>query len=171
MTTSHRFPFWLLVLGLFAAATPLLGCDDTASMVVVVNRFDDASVYKLWWNTTLIADPVPPGQISAAERTVPSDDLAYALLAPGWSPATGGPPPALIAIQSFGRLSVTRGKTLGIAVSDDTFVGNCAAGTPLDADSAAFIVERIFPGDFAGATYDPATCTTTTPNTDAGVDQ
>ena len=32
----------------------------TASIrVFVVNRFDDASVYKFWWNTTLIADPVP----------------------------------------------------------------------------------------------------------------
>ena len=73
MTTSRPLPLWLLLLGLSTAAAPLLGCDDTASMAVVVNRFDDASIYKLWWNTTLIADPVPPGQISVAERTVPAD--------------------------------------------------------------------------------------------------
>jgi hypothetical protein len=169
MTTSHRL--LLCLLALFPAVAPLLGCDDYASSVAVVNRFDDASVYKAWWNTTLIADPVPPGQLSAAERTVPANEFAYALLAPGWSPASGGPPPALIAIQSRERLSVARGNMLGIAISDDTFAGNCAAGAPLDAESAAFIVERIFPGDFAGATYDPATCMTTRASAATGVDQ
>ena len=157
-----------LALCVLFAAAPSVGCDDSPSTVVVINRFDDASVYKLWWNTTLIADPVPPLGASGAERTVPANDVAYALLAPVWSPASAGPPPSLIAIRSFEPLSVARGKALGIAVSDDTFVGNCAVGTPLDADTAAFIVERIFPGDFAGKRYDPATCSTTPATADAG---
>jgi hypothetical protein len=168
MTTSRALP--LCLLGLLTA-TPLLGCDDTASTVVVVNHLDDASVYKVWWNTTLIADPVPPGLTSPAERTVPANDFAYALLAPDWSPESGGPPTALIPIRSTDRLSLPRGAALDIVVSDGTFVGNCTAGTPLDAEGAAFIVERIFPGDFAGATYDPATCTTRRTGADAAVDQ
>jgi len=44
-------------------------------------------------------------------------------------------------------------------VSDGEFVGNCAAGSVLGEDDARLVVERIFPGDFAGSSYDPATCT------------
>jgi hypothetical protein len=77
----------------------------------------------------------------------------------------------LVPARSARKLSVGRGDQLQIFVSDDTFVGNCAAGTPLDADSARLIVERIFPGDFAGVTYDPASCLTTPVAVDAAVDR
>jgi hypothetical protein len=177
MTTSMRTLLFLV--GLAAAAAPLSACNDTASTVVVANGYPTEAdggavapmtVFKVWWTTTLIADPVAPGATSAAERTVPGDDFAYALLAPGWSPDFGGAPPGLIAARSAARLTVARGDQLQIVVSDDTFEGNCAAGKPLDADTAAVIVERIFPGDFAGLTYDPATCATTPVTGDAGVD-
>ena len=36
---------------------------------------------------------VAPGASSASQRTVPGDDFAYALLAPGWTPEVGGPRP------------------------------------------------------------------------------
>jgi hypothetical protein len=174
MTTTTRFLPCLF--GLVAAAIPLSGCNDTPATVVVGNGYpaspdSDAAatvtIYKLWWTTTLIADPVAPEGVSPIERTVPGSDYAYALLAPGWSPESGAPPAALIAARSAERLSVARGARLEIVVSDHTFVGNCAAGKPLDADSAALIVERIFPGAFAGARYDPATCVTSAAAGDA----
>jgi hypothetical protein len=172
MTTSTKA---LVCTMTITAAALLPACNDTASTVVVTNAYPaDAeggapaamTVVKLWWMTTLIADPVAPATTSAAERAAPGDDFAYALLAPGW----GAPPDALIAARSRERLSVARGEQLRIAVSDDTFIGNCAAGRPLDADTATLIVERIFPGDFAGATYDPSTCVTTPASADAGSD-
>ena len=160
MTATMKTLVCLLAL---TAAAPLSGCNDTASIVVVTNAYPaDAPapmmVFKVWWTTTLVADPVAPAS-SASERTVPGDDFAYALLAPGWTPELGAPPPALIAARSADELSVARGNQLEILISDDTFIGNCAAGKPLDAATAALIVESIFPGDFAGATYDPSTCT------------
>jgi hypothetical protein len=178
MTTSMKT--LLCLLGLAGASAPLAGCNDTASTVLVANGYPagtdadggvaaSTTVFKVWWTTTLIADPVAPGATSAAERTVPGDDFAYALLAPSWSPDRGGAPPALIAARSAARLSVARGDQLEIMVSDETFDGDCAAGKPLDAETAALIVESIFPGDFAGARYDPSTCTTTPVAVDAGV--
>ena len=168
-TTSLAVRFSLLALA--ATTLPLSACDDTASTVMVENAYATITVYETWWATTLLADPVAPGATSAIERTVPGDDFAYALLAPGWTPGSGAPPAALIAARSAERLSVARGALLRIAVSDDAFIGNCAAGKPLDADSAQLIVERIFPGDFAGATYDPATCATTPASADAAQGQ
>jgi hypothetical protein len=161
----------LSVLVLAAATLPLSACDDTPSTVMVENTYSTITVYKTWWATTLIADPVAPGGTSAVERTVPRDDYAYTLLAPGWTPGSAAPPATLIAARSAEMLLVARGDLLRIVVSDDTFVGNCAAGKPLDADSAQLIVERIFPDDFAGVTYDPATCATTPVSGDASQDQ
>ena len=170
MTASMKTLVCLLAL---TAAAPLSGCDDTASTVVVTNAYPaDAPapmmVFKVWWTTTLVADPVAPGTSSASERTVPGDDFAYALLAPGWTSEGGAPPPALMAARSADELSVARGDRLEIVVSDGRFIGNCAAGKPLDAATAALIVESIFPGDFAGTTYDAATCVTTPVSADAG---
>lgn len=184
MKTSLSSPLWLL--GLAAGVVPLFGCNDAPATLVVVNSYpaqSDAAIaapitiYKVWWKATLIVDPVPPDGASAVARTVPGSDHAYALLAPGWLPESGAPPTVLVAAQSAERLSLGRGAQLEILISDDTFIGNCAAGRPLDAESASLIVERIFPGDFAGASYDPTTCATTpiagdaaTPDDDAGSD-
>jgi hypothetical protein len=68
------------------------------------------------------------------------------------------PPAQLIALRSAAALSVGKGDLLAIDVSDATFGGDCAAGQPLDPATSQVIVDRIFPGDFANATYDSATC-------------
>jgi hypothetical protein len=172
-----------------AAAAPiaLCGCNDSPTTAVVENGYplsDDAgsdagggtatmTIFKAWWVTTLFPFPVGPAATSETERTIPGSDFAYALLAPGWSPDDGGAPGRLIAIKSTQKLSVAAHERLRITVSDDQFAGNCAAGSSLAPEDAQLIVERIFPGDFAGVTYDPATCASTpipTPNVDASTD-
>jgi hypothetical protein len=143
------------------ACVSALGCDtETATSAVVDNASSSVTVYKAWWGATLFRDPVAPSAESETERTVPSNDFAYALLAPGWDPNSGAPPSRLVAVRSSAPLSATRGDTLHIVVSDDAFVGDCAAGKPLSQDDADFITQRIFPGDFAGGVYDATTCTT-----------
>jgi hypothetical protein len=56
---------------------------------------------------------------------------------------------------------------LRITVADETFIGDCASGKPLSSEDAQLIVERIFPGDFAGVTYDSTACITVS-NGDGG---
>jgi hypothetical protein len=158
--------------GLFIAclAGALAGCNDDPTMARVDNAFAIAgdapstttmTVYKAWWVTTLFPNPIPAGASSESERTIPATDFAYVLLAPGWTPDMGGRPPRLIAAKSAAKLSVPVHDLLHIVVSDATFVGNCAAGKTLGTEDARLIVERIFPGDFTGLVYDPATCTAT----------
>ena len=60
-------------------------------------------------------------------------------------------------VRTVERLKAS-GSTLAL-VSDATFVGSCAAGQPLSQDDADLVTQRIFPGDFAGLTYDARTCT------------
>jgi hypothetical protein len=177
MPNLPRLRSSLVALAAASALAPLAGCDDTPTTAVVENGFPSASgaggpttVYEVWWVTTLFPDAVAPGALSETERTIPAAGFAYALLAPGWSPADGGRPARLIAARSADPLSVAVHDVLRIVVSPDTFVGDCATGPPLDADDARFIVERIFPGAFAGAAYDPATCTATTEAGDGGDD-
>jgi hypothetical protein len=163
MTTKLRS----LVL-LAAALVGSAGCDDAPTTAVVENGYaaPDAggagptSVYEVWWVTTLFPAAVAPGALSETERTIPATDFAYALLAPGWTPADGGTPPRLVAVRSAEKISAAAHDRLRIVVSDETFVGDCARGRPLDAADARFIVERIFPGPFAGKLYDPVTCST-----------
>jgi hypothetical protein len=73
-------------------------------------------------------------------------------------------------VKSKTTLSVKRGDTLHVRVSDITMTGNCGAGQPLSQSDADFITQRIFPGDFAGGAYDAATCTFVPNATDAGTD-
>jgi hypothetical protein len=159
-----------------ALLAPVAGCDDAPTNAVVENAYAPAgdaaasastTVWKVWWGTTLFATPVEPGASSETERAIPGRDFAYALLAPGWSPADGARPPRLVAVKSAAPIAASEHDLLRIVVSSDTFVGDCASGAPLSDVDARFIVERIFPGDFAGATYDPATCTTVPSGLDA----
>jgi hypothetical protein len=139
-------------------------------MVVVDNDFSPTgaaadpsagtSVFKVWWVTSLLPDPVAPGGEGQAERTVPATDFAYAVLAPGWAPSSTTAPSRFLAAKSSVALSASRGDTLHVHVSDATFVGDCAVGAPLTQGDADFITQRIFPGEFAGVVYDAATCTT-----------
>jgi hypothetical protein len=172
---------FILVTAVASCLMTLAGCDDTPTTAVVENAFpavSDAappaptsvyptSVYRVWWVATLFPNAISPGASSETERTIPAADYAYALLAPGWSPADGGAPRRLVAVRSASKLGVAAHGVLHIVVSADTFVGDCATGRPLDDADARLIVERIFPGEFAGATYDPATCATTVPAPDA----
>jgi hypothetical protein len=155
----------LLLASSLLAGLLLAGCDDNPTTAIVRNQFaTTTTVYKLWWVTTLFTTPVAPGDASETERTIPATDYAYALIAPEW------PPTQLVAVKSMAKLSATEHQLLTIDVSDDQFGGNCASGSLLSDDDARLITERIFPGDFAGLSYDAATCTSTPRQSDAGTD-
>ena len=152
-----------------AFAASLAACEtEDASKAVVENGYprlapggDPANqivVYRAWWVATYFPDPVAGGATSAEQRSVPASDYAYAVLAPGWEEATGTPPSELVVVKSKAPLSLARGETLHILVDDQTFAGRCVANQPLSQDEADLITQRIFPGEFAGMTYDAATC-------------
>jgi hypothetical protein len=165
-----------------AASLTITACDTPdPTKAVVDNAYPELAdggdpskqivVYRAWFVTTLFTEPVLPAQSSDELRSVPATDTAYALLAPGWDPEGTAPPTTLIAVQSKAKLSVSRGDVLHLAVSDATFAGSCAAKQQLSQADADFITQRIFPGDFANATYDATTCTSTPiPADDAGID-
>ena len=127
-------------------------------------------VYASWWSVTLFSTPVPAGAESDPARAVTSTDVAYAVLAPGWDPSSTTAPAALIPVKTATSLHAERGDTLHIVVSDATVIGNCAAGKPLSQEDADFITQSIFPGLFAGVTYDASTCVATPIPVDAGRD-
>jgi hypothetical protein len=157
------------------------GCEtENATHAIVANAYppaadggielDDSVVYRAWWTTVLFAEPIVAGARSETERAVKGSDYAYAILARGWDPESGTTPEHLLALRSKEKLSVKRGATLTIRVSDETFDGDCAHGAALDQDDADFITARIFPGNFAGSSYDAATCTLTKRATDPAMD-
>jgi hypothetical protein len=163
-------------LALLLASLSSAGCETSdATEAVLVNQYPVAAdgtastvaVYKAWWAVSLFADPVAAGQESDPVRVVPGTDYAYALLAPGWDPESGITPKQLLPIRSASKLSVRRGDTLRIEISDTTTVGNCAAAQPLSQEDADLITERIFPGEFSEVTYDAATCTISAGASDA----
>lgn len=173
-----------LILPVVAASMVLtlaLGCEtESPSTAVVENAFpvpmdggdpsQQLTVYRVWYSTTLFLDPVSPGQVSDPQRTVPGSDYAYALLAVGWDPSSTAPPATLIALRSSEKFPVKLGDVLDIRVSDDAFVGNCAAGKALSQADADFITQRIFPGSFANLQYNSVTCTSTTLAVDGGAE-
>ncbi len=181
MNRMHAFSLVSLSLAaLCGTAVGGVACDtEDATMTVLDNAYpaspdgggDPATqtvVYRAWWVTTYFSAPVPAGMSSDVERTVPVADFAYAVLAPKWDPASATPPANLVVVKSKAPLAIDRGDTLHIAVSDQTFMGNCASNQPLSQDDADFITQRIFPGEFANVTYDAKTCTTTLVPTDDG---
>lgn len=131
-------------------------CDDPTS--VQVSDATDATVYRLWWQTTLFTTPVAAGGSSEVERAVPASDYAYALLAPGWDAGSLDVPSVLLPVRSRDRLSVARGTLLTITVEAASWDGFCDAGTPLSQDTADLITQDIFPAQFAQRTYDAASC-------------
>ena len=178
-TTSLKQGTLAVMVALAAVASGASGCDDTPTTAVVQNGYESAAdggsaatnaVFKVWWVTTLFPTPIAAGETSETERTIPGTDFAYALLAPGWQADSGAKPAKLIAVKSTQKLSATVHDQLTIVVSDSQFAGNCAAGSTLGADDAQRIVERIFPGDFAGVRYDPVTCSTTPVAGDGGTE-
>lgn len=156
---------------LFAVLTALTSACETSdeTRAVFDNEYparesrspDRVVLYKGWWSVAQLAAPVLPGAESDAVRVVNGSDYAYALLAIGWDPASGRSPTRVIPIRTNTPLSVARGETLFIDISDATTLGNCLTGQPLSQDDADFITQRIFPGPFTGLHYDAASCTTT----------
>src|SRR5215472_11383187 len=150
MKLAERSLLYAHGLGLALAVGSLVACsDEDPTQIVVDNDYppvadggDPATemiVYKVWWVTTLLPDPVAPGQEGQPQRTVPHADFAYAVLAPGWDPSPGTPPTRFIAAKSAASLGAARGATLHVHVSDATFDGNCAAGSSLSQDDADLI--------------------------------
>ncbi len=161
---NHRAMFVVTALAFVTGcqtedATMVVVDDDYPSVADGGDSSQEMTVFKVWWVASLLPDPVRPGNEGQPERTVPSTDFAYAVLAPGWDPSSATPPVELLPAKSTGKLGVARGDTLHVHVSDATFVGNCAVGNALSQDDADFITQRIFPGTFANVRYDAATCT------------
>jgi hypothetical protein len=117
------------------------------------------TLYRGWWSVAQQTEPVLAGAESDPLRVVKGSDFAYALLAPGWDPESGTLPATLLPVRTKEKLSVARGDTLRIAISDATVLGNCATGSPLTQTDADVITQRIFPAEFAGQSYDAAACT------------
>jgi hypothetical protein len=171
---TSRTPLFMCVL----AATACETSDPTNAVIQnayppVANGGNAATqnvVYRGWWSVTLFANPGAAGATADPERAVASSDYAYVVLAPGWDPGSTTPPTSLLPMKSKAPVVANRGDTLSIVVSDQTFSGNCKTGTPLSQDDADFIASRIFPGQFAGVTYDAAHCMATAIERDAGVD-
>ncbi len=155
---------------LFAVLTGLTsGCETSDETVAVFDNEYPASesaapdsvvVYEGWWSVAQLAAPVLPGAESEPVRVVNGSDYAYALLAIGWDPAAGSAPTRVLPVRTRAQLSVARGNTLHIEISDVTTLGDCLSGEALSQDDADFITQRIFPGAFTGVQYDAATCTT-----------
>jgi hypothetical protein len=117
-------------------------------------------VYEGYWQAVAFSTPIPPGASSGPQSTLPaSDNTAYVVLAPGWDPNSSTPPTALVVMQSRKGFAVDLNATLHIPVDDTTFAGNCAAGNMLTQSQADFITQIVFPGTFAGLSYNAATCT------------
>jgi hypothetical protein len=150
-----------------AGAILLIGCDTPSTTVSVGNAYPPAAVdayvlYRAFWQAVSFPTPIAPGASSDAQDTVAaSANTAYAVVAPGWDATTGAAPTQLIVLQSRAGFEVHWNTTLHIPVDDDTFAGDCAAGSVLAQADADFITQRVFASAFAGLHYDAATCTTT----------
>jgi hypothetical protein len=144
----------------FACCCLLVACaTETPTTAVVENAYTgQTAVYRTWWAASYFREPVAAGAASPEERSIPGSFAAYALLAPGWDPASPSPPTKLVALKSKTPLDAARGEMLHIEISDRTFAGNCAAGQPLSQEDADFVTTRIFPGEFVDVRYDARTC-------------
>lgn len=148
------------------AALLLIGCDTPGTTVSVGNAYPPAAmnafvVYRAFWQAVSFSTPIAPGASSEPQDTVAaSPNSAYAVVAPGWDATAGAPPSSFVVLQSRAGFSVHWNTTLHIPVDDDTFAGNCAAGSFLSQADADFITQQVFASDFSALRYDAATCTT-----------
>ena len=148
----------------------LAGCSTSEpTSAVLSNRYPAAShagsadsmpVYRGWWSVAQFPYPVAAGRTSDPVRVVEGTDYAYALLAPGWDPASSNTPATLVPVRSAQKIGVARGDLLTFVVAADVTSGDCAAGKPLAQEDADFITQRIFPGAFAEQSYDASQCRT-----------
>jgi hypothetical protein len=149
------------------AALLALACEapSTSTFVVVDNGYPSSSglvIYQAYWQAASFQTPIFPGASSDSQATVAtSGSVAYVVLARAWDPSSPAPPSALVLLQSRRPYAVHLHNTLYILVDDESFTGNCAAGSVLTPSQADFITQVVFPGIFAGSKYDATTCTTT----------
>lgn len=173
--SAARVPGVLGVMSCTLAAA-CLNVDTPYTDVDLDNRYPASSatplvVYEAQWQAVTFSTPLLPGASSGPQPTVPaSDNTAYAVLAPGWNPASTTRPSAFVVLQSRSGFAVNLGDTLRIAVDDTTFAGNCAAGSVLTQSEADFITQIVFASTFAGHRYVAATCTTVPAGADAGTE-
>jgi hypothetical protein len=163
---TRTTPASLVALALLVAPFAT-GCDTPSTWVVLDNHYPPSGVlplvvYDAFWETAEFPPPIPPGTSSEPQPTVAaSPNLAYVLLAPGWDGSSTTTPAAWVLLESRDGFEVHLNDTLHIPVDDDTFAGNCAAGSHLSQDEADFLTQRVFASEFGSLGYDPATCTTT----------
>jgi hypothetical protein len=132
----------------------MCGCDDATTIVVDNAYKDDTVVDEVWWSQTLVPDQVAPGGESPAYRTTPALETAYVVAERGGN---------VFVARTAMPLGVERSAELHVVISPENIVGDCATNARLTQPEADFITERIFPGRFAGAVYDAATCKTFRP--------
>jgi len=133
----------------------MCGCDDATTIVVDNAYTDDTVVDEVWWSQTLVPDQVAPGSESPAYRTTPALETAYVVAERGGN---------VFVARTVIPLGVNRSAELHVVVSPQNIVGDCAfSSARLTQPEADFITQRIFPGRFAGAVYDAATCKTFKP--------
>jgi hypothetical protein len=143
----------------------LIAACAPSTSVVLENDFPAGEpskvIYQAFWQAVPFQTPIPPGQSSEPQSTVPaSANSAYVVLAPGWDPSSTTPPTSFVVLQSRSGVSVELDGSLHILVDDTTFAGDCAAGSFLTQQQAEFITRRVFQNVFQGLTYDASTCTT-----------
>jgi hypothetical protein len=133
----------------------LCACDDATTIVVDNAYTDQTLVDEVWWSQTLVPDQVAPGGESPVYRTTPALETAYVVAERGGN---------VFVARTTTPLGVDRSAELHVVISPDKIVGDCATSTArLTQPEADFITQSIFPGRFAGAVYDAATCKTFKP--------
>jgi hypothetical protein len=157
------------IAGLIGAAA----CEAPDTFVVFDNDYPVAAgnamvVYRATWQAIALQDSIAPGRSSDPQDTIAaSENTAYAILAPGWDPASAARPGRFVVLQSRQGFAVHLNNTLHIPIDDASFAGNCAAGSVLSQAQADFITQLVFPDVFVSLRYDAATCAVT-PVGDAG---
>lgn len=163
---TRTTPASLVALALLVAPFAT-GCDTPQTWVVLDNHYPVAGappliVHHAFWQAVEFPSPVAPGASSLPQSTLAaSANTAYVLLAPGLDPSSTTAPAAWALLQSRDGFGVDLDDALHIPVDDDTFAGNCAAGSHLSQADADFLTQRVFASEFGALGYDPATCTTT----------
>jgi hypothetical protein len=133
----------------------LCGCDDATTIVVDNAYADDTIVDEVWWSQTLVPDAVAPGGESPVYRTTPALETAYVVAERGGN---------VFVARTAIPLGVERSAELHVVISAANIVGDCGfSNARLTQPEADFITQSIFPGRFAGAVYDAATCKTFKP--------
>jgi hypothetical protein len=135
----------------FALLLLLASCESSdATYAAVSNQLGDggATVYKVWYRTTLFTEPVTPGNDSPVHVVAPGGDVAYVLLVAEWDPNTGPKGPLVPAITPL--VGVDKGDIARIVVAKDAIRTACT-GTPtsgpLAQDEYDHIRLRIFPDE------------------------